>query len=116
MGGHKTTRVSKRAALLCVLLVFFLCLPLLSAGTPVEGNPPVQILALRSPTILVNQTGPRVDHSRQRTAVDSPFLLVPLHRPVPGSGGSARSAEDLLPLSCCAAGVHTGRSPPAAIS
>ena len=116
MAGNKTTRISRRAALLCALLVSTLCLPLLSASAPVEHDQSAQLLAPPSSAILVNQTGPRADHSRQRTPVDSPFLLLPLHRSLPGQGRSSRAAEDLLPLSRSAAGVQPGRSPPVAIS
>ena len=117
MAGDKTTRVSRRGALLCFLLAVSLCAPLLSAGISAEPDQSVQILALAGPAtgILMNQRGPRVDHARHRTAVHSPFLFFPSYRRA-GRGRLARAVEDSRLHSRCDARTHSGRSPPGAIS
>jgi hypothetical protein len=115
MAGNKTTRMSKRRALLCVMLAALLSAPLLSAGISVEQRgQPIQILAFAgsSPTILMNRGGPRVGH----TVVASPFILLPLQSPAPDRGRSVRAVENPCPQSRCAAKMQSGRSPPVAIS
>ena len=118
MAENRTTRVSKRCPLLCVLLAAFLCAPLLSPGISAEPDQSVQMLALAgpSPTILVNQSGPRGDDCRQRTPVVSSFLLPQLRRPAADRGRSASVVEGLRLQLRCAARTHSGRSPPIAIS
>src|SRR5207247_2569321 len=115
-----TTRMlTRRRALLCVVLAASLGAPRLSAGIPAERRgQSVQILSLTgsSPAILVNRCGPRIDQSRERTAVDSPFILLPLRGPASDRGRSARAVEEFRPQSRCAASTQSGRSPPAAIS
>src|SRR5205809_201106 len=106
MTASTTTRMSKRRALLCVMLAASLCAPRIAAEISAERREQsVQILPLAgpSPTILVNRGGPRADHGRQRTVVDSPFILLSLHRLASDRGRSQRPVADSWLQSRCAA-------------
>jgi hypothetical protein len=119
MAESRTTRESKRRALLCVILAVSLCAPRLSAEISAhEREQPGQMRALAAPssTILVNRGGPRFDHARQRSVVDSPFILVPLSGPNSDGGRSLTAVESALPQWHWAAKAPSGRSPPIAIS
>ena len=119
MAGNKPTWMSTRRALLCVVLAASLCELSLPAGVSVEQRgQPIQILALAgsSPTILVNRGDLRIDHSRLRTVVDSPFILLPLQSRAPDRERSVRAVEHSWRRSRWAARTQSGRSPPAAIS
>jgi len=69
--------MSRRRALLCVMLAASLCAPLVTADNPAGSrDQPIPILAFASSsTILVNPGGLRVD-SRERTAGAPPFLVL----------------------------------------
>jgi hypothetical protein len=119
MAGSWTSRMSKRRALLCVILAASVCAPGLSTGiSDQEREQAVEMLALAGPsaTTVVNPSGPRVDHARQRTVVASPFILVSLHGPASDSRWSATTVENGCPESRWAAKAQSGRSPPVAIS
>ena len=118
MAGCTTTRVAKQHALLCVILAVSLGAPRLTAEvSPHARDASVEMRALAPvcATILVNRGGPRFD-AKQRSVVDTLFILVPLCGPVLNGGRSLIAIENLLPVSHGAAKAPTGRSPPIAIS
>jgi hypothetical protein len=118
MGGCTTTRVSRQHAFLCVILAAVLCAPRLTAEiSPHAREQFVEMRAVAAvpSTVLVNRGGPRLD-ARQRSAVDTPFIPVPLCGPMSNGGRSLNAIENALPHSQWAADAPTGRSPPIAIS
>ena len=108
--------MSKRRALLCVMLAVSLSAPRLLPRLSAAAEESHQILTLgpQAPTILVNH-GPRIGHDNQRTTADSPFV-VPLNTPAADCRRSAEAAEDSRLQSRCAARTDSGRSPPVSIS
>ena len=119
MAESWTTRMSKRRALLCVILAASICAPGLSTGiSDQEREQAVQMLALAGPpaTIVLNPSGPRIDHARQRTVAASPFILVSIHGPASDRRWSATADAIDCPQLRGAAKTQRGRSPPCAIS
>lgn len=117
MATSTTTRTSRRLrALVCAMLAAALSVPLALAGPSAEERQnSVQILALAgpSPTPQVNRSG---QHARQRTTLDSPFILASIQGPASDRGQSATAVEYPWPHTSYAAKAQSGRSPPLAIS
>jgi hypothetical protein len=115
-----TTRIPKRLrALLCVVIALSLNGQLVTVGCSADDRQTsVRILAVayQSPAVQVNRGIQRFENSKQRNAVDSPFILLAAGDPMPDCGRQAMAADELCWRAFSPAQSQSGRSPPHRIS
>jgi hypothetical protein len=110
MTARSTTR-----SLVCLLLVFALCAPVLAIAAPAESRDratELRGLAVPSSTVLMTRNGARHDHGRLRPSAPPVFTLVSLQGSVSDPGRLAAAVERYTPRPLWSPGPWTGRSPP----
>src|SRR6478609_7871639 len=102
-------------AVVCVLLVLFLCAPVVAIAAPAaDRERAIEFRTLGAPCsmVVMNRGGAGYDHARPRPCAPTLLTLVPLDSAASDPGHFTAAIERRLPRSLWIAGPRTGRSPP----
>jgi len=99
----------------CVLLVLFLCAPIVAIAAPAaDRDRAIEFRTLGAPssTVLMSRSGVGYDRARLRPSAPTLLILVPSDSTASDPGHFTAAIERRLPPSLWIAGPRTGRSPP----